>query len=114
MARLPGLRTLALGLAGAALAAVGIGTLAQGQNSTAKAPVVQPPATQAPAAQVLGPPLPAHPSSNLTPTAFLSQPIPDTAPNAAQLQRGQALAIAGDCMSCHLRDGGQPFAGGLG
>lgn len=61
-----------------------------------------------------GPALPAHPSSALTPTGFLTQPILDTTPNAEQLRRGQALIIAGDCMSCHLRDGGQPFAGGFG
>lgn len=105
MARLPGLRTVALGLAGAALAAVGIGTLAEGQNPAAQVPAAGP---------AFGPPLPAHPSASLTPTGFLSQPIADTVPNAALLRRGLALTIAGDCMSCHLRDGGQPFAGGLG
>ena len=61
-----------------------------------------------------GPALPAHPSSAVTPAGFLSQTIPDTIPNAAQLQHGQALTLAGDCMGCHVRDGGQPFAGGLG
>jgi mono/diheme cytochrome c family protein len=61
-----------------------------------------------------GPALPAHPVATVTPVGFISAPIPDTVPNAALLRRGQALAIAGDCMSCHLRDGGQPFAGGLG
>ena len=114
MARLPGLRALALGLAGAAVTAVGIGTLAEGQNSAALNPAVQNPAAPVSAGQTIGPPLPAHPSSNLTPPGFLSQPIPDTVPNAAQLRQGQALTIAADCMSCHLRDGGQPFAGGLG
>jgi mono/diheme cytochrome c family protein len=58
------------------------------------------------------PALPAHPVATLTPTGFLSQPIPDSTPNAEQLRRGQALTIVGDCMSCHIRDGGQPFAGG--
>jgi mono/diheme cytochrome c family protein len=61
-----------------------------------------------------GPALPAHPVSTVTPVGFLSAPIADATPNAAQLRQGQALVIAGDCMSCHLRDGGQPFAGGLG
>jgi mono/diheme cytochrome c family protein len=60
------------------------------------------------------PALPAHPTSALTPSGFLAQPIADSAPNAEQLRHGQALVIAGDCMSCHIRDGGQPFAGGLG
>jgi mono/diheme cytochrome c family protein len=60
------------------------------------------------------PPLPAHPVTSVTPVGLLSTPIPDTVPNAQQLRQGQALTIAGDCMSCHIRDGGQPFAGGLG
>jgi mono/diheme cytochrome c family protein len=49
-----------------------------------------------------------------TATALLAQPIADSTPNAAQLRRGQYLVAAGDCMSCHIRDGGEPFAGGLG
>jgi mono/diheme cytochrome c family protein len=60
------------------------------------------------------PALPAHPVSAVTPVGLLAEQIPDSVPNAQQLRRGQALTIAGDCMSCHLRDGGQPFAGGLG
>jgi mono/diheme cytochrome c family protein len=60
-----------------------------------------------------GPGLPAHPAGAVTPVSLLATPIPDTTPNAQQLQRGQALTIAGDCMSCHVRDGGEPFAGGL-
>jgi mono/diheme cytochrome c family protein len=59
-------------------------------------------------------PLPAHPSSAVTPRTLLSQRIDDSAPNAAQLRRGQYLVAAGDCISCHLREGGEPFAGGLG
>jgi mono/diheme cytochrome c family protein len=65
-------------------------------------------ASQAPA------PLPAHPSDAVTPVGFLTQPIPDSTPNAAQVRRGRELAIAGDCLSCHMRDGGPPFGGGLG
>ncbi len=60
------------------------------------------------------PVLPAHPVATTTPAGFLAQPIADSTPNAAQLRHGQALTIAGDCMSCHIRDAGQPFAGGLG
>jgi mono/diheme cytochrome c family protein len=52
--------------------------------------------------------------SGILPVDLLRQPIPDTAPNAEQLRRGQYLVAAGDCMSCHLRDGGEPLAGGLG
>jgi mono/diheme cytochrome c family protein len=58
--------------------------------------------------------LPAHPVSEVIPTQLLMQPIADSTPNAAQLRRGQYLVAAGDCMSCHLRDGGEPLAGGLG
>lgn len=57
---------------------------------------------------------PASASWALTATGLLSRPIPDSTPNAAQLRRGQYLVAAGDCMSCHLRDGGEPLAGGLG
>jgi mono/diheme cytochrome c family protein len=57
--------------------------------------------------------LPAHTTWALTPTGLLSQPIADSMPNAAQLRRGQYLVAAGDCMSCHLCDGGEPLAGGL-
>jgi len=60
------------------------------------------------------PALPAHPSTAVTPVGVLAQPISDSTPNAAQLRRGQYLVAAGDCLSCHLRDGGEPFAGGLG
>src|SRR6202167_3158323 len=49
-----------------------------------------------------------------TATALLAQPIADSTPNAAQLRRGQYLVAGGDCMPCHIRDGGEPFAGGLG
>jgi mono/diheme cytochrome c family protein len=59
-------------------------------------------------------PLPAHPSSAVTPTGLLAKSFDDSAPNAAQLNRGLYLVAAGDCMSCHVRDGGEPFAGGLG
>lgn len=47
------------------------------------------------------------------PLAILQAPISD-GPQAALLRRGRYLAIAGDCVSCHTRAGGQPFAGGLG
>ncbi|MGB9098059.1 c-type cytochrome [Erwinia sp.] len=32
---------------------------------------------------------------------------------AEQIQRGEYLARAGDCVACHTKAGGQPFAGGL-
>jgi mono/diheme cytochrome c family protein len=60
------------------------------------------------------PTAPAQPAAAVAPAAMLTQPIADGVPNAAQLRRGQYLVALGDCMSCHLRPGGQPFAGGLG
>src|SRR5450631_4422168 len=57
---------------------------------------------------------PAQPSDATTPAELLAKRIDDATPDAAQLARGQYLAAAGDCMSCHLREGGEPFAGGLG
>src|SRR5450432_3108578 len=60
------------------------------------------------------PSLPAHPVSGVVPLQLLSQPISESTPNAEQLRRGQYLVATGDCMSCHLRDGGEPLAGGLG
>jgi mono/diheme cytochrome c family protein len=59
-------------------------------------------------------PLPAHPSSAITPQSLLATPIEESNPNAAQLNRGRYLVATGDCISCHLREGGEPFAGGLG
>src|SRR5450631_3211676 len=59
--------------------------------------------------------LPAHTSNGwILPIELLTQSISDSTPNAAQLRRGQYLVAAGDCMSCHLSEGGEPFAGGLG
>jgi mono/diheme cytochrome c family protein len=48
------------------------------------------------------------------------QPLPSTAasfstpqPGEAELvKRGRYLAVLGDCMACHTKAGGQPFAGG--
>jgi len=62
----------------------------------------------------VSPSLPAHPVAGILPIQLLTQSIPDSIQNAAQLRRGQHLVVAGDCMSCHLRDGGEPLAGGLG
>jgi mono/diheme cytochrome c family protein len=62
----------------------------------------------------VAPSLPAHPVFGVLPTQLLTQPIADSTPNFAQLRRGQYLMAAGDCMSCHLREGGEPLAGGLG
>src|ERR1700744_1621051 len=60
------------------------------------------------------PALPAHPSTAVTSRGLLSESFDDSLPNAAQLRRGQYLVAAGDCISCHQREGGEPFAGGLG
>jgi mono/diheme cytochrome c family protein len=47
------------------------------------------------------------------PLPILTQPIAD-GPDAALLRSGRYLTVAGDCVSCHTRDGGAPFEGGLG
>ena len=59
-------------------------------------------------------PLPAHPSTAITAVSLLTQPIADSTPNAAQLRLGQSLVRAGDCVSCHMREGGEPLSGGFG
>jgi mono/diheme cytochrome c family protein len=79
-------------LAGSALAVVGVSGLAAAQMMV----------------------LPAHPNSAVTPRDLLTRQLEHSAPNAAQVNRGRYLVAAGDCMSCHLREGGEPFAGGLG
>jgi mono/diheme cytochrome c family protein len=60
------------------------------------------------------PALPTHPGSAATPLELLTRKFDDSMPNAVQVRRGQYLVAAGDCMSCHIREGGDPFAGGLG
>jgi mono/diheme cytochrome c family protein len=57
--------------------------------------------------------LPAGPVTSVAAAKILLEPIAD-GPNAAQLRQGQYLARVGDCLSCHLRADGEPFAGGLG
>jgi mono/diheme cytochrome c family protein len=46
-------------------------------------------------------------------TRLLTQPVPDTVPNAAQVRLGQYLVRAGDCASCHTREGGGFLGGGF-
>jgi len=57
--------------------------------------------------------LPAGPVTSVAASRMLLEPIAD-GPNAAQLRHGQYLVRMGDCLSCHLRADGEPFAGGLG
>jgi mono/diheme cytochrome c family protein len=47
------------------------------------------------------------------PLAIFMHPTPH-GPNAGIIKRGRYLVIAGDCVSCHTREGGGPFNGGLG
>jgi len=56
---------------------------------------------------------PRHSLSTTTSAVLLREAIPGTSPNAQTLRQGQYLVAAGDCMSCHLSKGGEPFAGGL-
>ena len=84
-------RSLALSAVAAGAALLGVGGLAFSQSGmTASAP------------------------DGLTPTQLMTAPVPDSTPNADQVRRGQYLTSVGDCVSCHTRPDGQPFAGGLG
>ena len=58
--------------------------------------------------------LPAHRITAPTPMQVLTEPVSAAAGDPEHLRRGQSLVVAGDCMSCHLRPGGEPLAGGLG
>jgi len=58
--------------------------------------------------------LPPEPAIPPGARVLLTAPIADGVAGAAQVRRGQYLARVGDCLSCHLVAGGQPFAGGLG
>ena len=58
--------------------------------------------------------LPAQPVASVAAASILSQPVADGVANAEQVRRGQYLVRTGDCLSCHLAAGGQPFAGGVG
>ena len=55
--------------------------------------------------------LPGHKSGAMLPRQFLVMPKENL---AALINRGRYLAAAGDCLSCHSRQGGEPFAGGSG
>jgi len=48
------------------------------------------------------------------PLTVLTRPVDPSTPDADKIRRGQYLVAVGDCMSCHLRPGGAPLAGGLG
>ncbi len=56
---------------------------------------------------------PPQPATAVSAANLLMLPISDTTPNADLVKRGQYLVRVGDCLSCHLRAGGSPFAGGL-
>jgi mono/diheme cytochrome c family protein len=104
------LRRNAILAIGAVLTLLGVVRLAASQTpaapSTGIAPGLTPAHNNAPAF--------GHNTWPLSAAALLSQPIADSVSNAAELRRGQYLVAAGDCMSCHLRENGEPFSGGLG
>jgi len=101
----PFLRHVILGI-GAVLTAFGVVRLAASQMPAPSSPSLSPGHDNAPAF--------GHNARPLTAAALLSQQIADSVANATELRRGQYLVAAGDCMSCHLREGGEPFAGGRG
>ncbi|AOK31757.1 MULTISPECIES: cytochrome c [Burkholderia] len=47
------------------------------------------------------------------PAAAAVAPAAAASGDAALVERGRYLAVAGDCMACHTAKGGKPFAGGL-
>jgi alcohol dehydrogenase (quinone), cytochrome c subunit len=53
--------------------------------------------------------LPTH-TRQIAASQSASQPA---ASDAASIERGRYLAVAGDCTACHTAAGGKPFAGGL-
>jgi mono/diheme cytochrome c family protein len=55
--------------------------------------------------------VPALAASPASASSLLTTTVLD-GPGAAKIRRGQYLARAGDCLSCHITPGGEPFAGG--
>lgn len=51
----------------------------------------------------------------MTSLSFMYAPhaVAEDAGDAAQVKRGQYLAVAGDCVACHSAPAGKPYAGGL-
>ncbi|RYX95155.1 MAG: c-type cytochrome [Comamonadaceae bacterium] len=113
-------------LAAAACALIGVASLPLSGIAQPGGAVPTPQA--APAAAASAPAAPATPAAiavtsvppstpALSPTvaAFSTMAPPRTTTPAADAQvvRGEYLARAGDCISCHTRAGGVPFAGGL-
>jgi alcohol dehydrogenase (quinone), cytochrome c subunit len=48
-----------------------------------------------------------------THTRSIAAAAPPAGPDAATIERGRYLAVAGDCTACHTAPGGKSFAGGL-
>jgi mono/diheme cytochrome c family protein len=59
-------------------------------------------------------PDPASREAGMLAAGILRHAINPSTPDAEKVKLGQYLVVAGDCMSCHLRPGGEPLAGGLG
>jgi len=57
---------------------------------------------------------PTSAEEGILPGNVLTRAIDPSTPDAARIHRGEYLVAVGDCMSCHLRPGGEPLAGGLG
>jgi mono/diheme cytochrome c family protein len=73
-----------------ALGVVGLATLTRGSRAEAYTPM----------------------TATTLSTHVLTQPIPDSVPNAQQVRLGQYLVRVGDCAACHTREGGAFLAGG--
>jgi mono/diheme cytochrome c family protein len=55
----------------------------------------------------------AQDAQDAAPPAVQPAPPPAAATQDPLIEKGRYLAAAGDCVSCHTRPGGEPFAGGL-
>jgi mono/diheme cytochrome c family protein len=74
------------------------------------APASAPPASASQAPDAPAAPAPAAPAAG-TPSA--AAPSAAVVPQDPVVAKGLYLATLGDCVSCHTRPGGDPFAGGL-
>lgn len=57
---------------------------------------------------------PTSSADGILPGTVLTRAVDPSSADAARIRRGEYLVAVGDCMSCHLRPGGEPLAGGLG
>jgi mono/diheme cytochrome c family protein len=87
------------------------GQAPSGQASSEQAPAEQAPAEPAPSQEAAPNQPPSQSPAEQAPATTAAAQPPN--PEAALIDKGRYLAAAGDCVSCHTRPSGEPFAGGL-